>query len=164
VLGAVLARVAKQSLLSLARERIGEPLDIDIPAWTRDPQGYYLGGNEMALSPLAMVRFGELYRRRGIWSGMPVVSKEWIDASFVPRTRSRFSGLDYGYGWFLGEFGGHRAAIARGYGGQLICVIPSLELTVAVTSNSTRPARSHGYFGDLMRLIEERIVPTAASA
>lgn len=164
VLGAVLARVAKQSLLSLARERIGEPLNIDIPAWTRDPQGYYLGGNEMAISPLAMIRFGELYRRRGVWSGTPVLSKEWIDASFVPRTRSRFSGLDYGYGWFLGEFGGHRAAIARGYGGQLICVIPSLQLTVAVTSDPRRPARSHGYFGDLMRLMEERIVPTAASA
>ena len=163
VLGAVLSRVAEQSLLTLAQERIGKPLAIDIPAWTRDPQGYYLGGNEMSLSPLALIRFGELYRRQGDWEGRAVISKSWVDASFVPRTRSRFSGLDYGYGWFLGDFDGHRAAIARGYGGQIICVIPSLDLTVAVTSDPTRPARSHGYFGDLMRLIGDRIVPVAAA-
>ncbi len=163
VLGAVLSRVAGRSLLTLARERIGRPLAIDIPAWTRDPQGYYLGGNEMALSPLALIRFGELYRRDGIWDGTTVISKAWIDASFVPRTRSRFSGLDYGYGWFLVDFGGHRAAIARGYGGQIICVMPSLHLTVAVTSDPSRPARSQGYFGDLTRLIEDRIVPVAAA-
>ena len=163
VLGAVLSRVAGQSLLTLAQERIGKPLGVEIPAWTRDPQGFYLGGNEMSLSPLSLIRFGELYRREGNWDGRPVISKDWIEASFVPRTRSRFSGLDYGYGWFLGDFDGHRAAIARGYGGQIICVIPSLYLTVAVTSDPTRPARSHGYFGDLMRLIRYRIVPVAAA-
>ena len=164
VLGAILSRVAGQSLLTLAQERIGKPLAIDIPAWTQDPQGYYLGGNEMSLSPLALVRFGELYRREGDWDGRTVISKSWVDASFEPRTRSRFSGLDYGYGWFLGDFDGHRAAIARGYGGQIICVIPSLDLTAAVTSDPTRPARSYGYFGDLMRLIRDRIVPVAAAA
>ena len=52
VLGAVLATVSGESLLAQARERIGDPLGIEIPAWTRDPQGFYLGGNEMALAPL----------------------------------------------------------------------------------------------------------------
>ena len=27
---------------------------IAVPAWTRDPQGFYLGGNNMALSPMAL--------------------------------------------------------------------------------------------------------------
>ena len=82
----------------------GRPLDIEIPAWTRDPQGFYLGGNEMALSPLAMLAFGEIYRRSGATpDGATVLSRGWVEASFVPRTRSPFSGLDYGYGWFLGQ-------------------------------------------------------------
>ena len=63
VLGAILAEVSGDSLLRLARDRLGRPLGIDIPAWTRDPQGRYLGGNEMALTLPAMVRFGEMYRR-----------------------------------------------------------------------------------------------------
>jgi CubicO group peptidase (beta-lactamase class C family) len=162
VLGAVLAEVTGASLLEQARVRLGEPLGIDIPAWTRDPQGFYLGGNEMALAPLAMVRFGEMYRLGGSWGGERVLSRDWVAQSFVPRTRSPFSGLDYGYGWFLGRLGGQRVALARGYGGQLICVVPERALTVAITSDPTLPARSGGYFGELTRLIGEEIVPAAA--
>jgi CubicO group peptidase (beta-lactamase class C family) len=164
VLGAALAHASGESLHAQAQARLGTPLGIEIPPWTRDPQGFYLGGNEMALAPLAKLRFGEMYRRDGRWRDGQVLSQGWVDASLVPRTRSPFSGLDYGYGWFLGRLGGHRAALARGYGGQLICIVPDLGLTVAITSDPNRPARSGGYFGDLMRLLEQDIVPAAAAA
>lgn len=161
ILGAVLAEVSGQSLLSLARERLGQPLGIDIPAWTRDPQGRYLGGNEMALTLEGMVRFGEMYRLGGRFKGAQVLSEDWVAQSFARRTQSFFSGLDYGYGWFLGEGAGVRYALARGYGGQIICVAPQVEMTLAITSDPTRPARSGGYFGDLQRLIEQQILPLA---
>lgn len=161
VLGAVLTEVSGKSLLMLARERIGAPLDIDIPAWTRDPQGRYLGGNEMQLTLPAMIRFGEIYRRDGRWQDQQIISAGWVRQSLQPRTRSRFSGLEYGYGWFLGQAGPDRYALARGYGGQIICVCKSLGVTLAITSDPTRPARSAGYFGDLQDLIETTILPTA---
>ncbi|WP_424932782.1 serine hydrolase domain-containing protein [Amaricoccus macauensis] len=161
VLGAVLSSASGRSLLALSRDWIGDPLGFDVPAWTRDPQGYYLGGNEMALSPRALVRFGEMYRLRGAWGETRVLSAGWVGASFEPRTRSPFSGLDYGYGWFLGRAQGHRFALARGYGGQVICVVPDLGMTVAITSDPTQPARSGGYFGDLLDLIGDRIIPAA---
>lgn len=157
VLGAVLAEVSGQSLLTLARRRLGAPLGFEIPAWTRDPQGRYLGGNEMALTLDGMIRFGEMYRM----GGAEVLSSDWVRQSFQPRTRSVFSGLGYGYGWFLGEGAGVRYALARGYGGQIICVAPDVQMTLALTSDPTRPARSGGYFGDLQRLIEQQILPVA---
>ncbi|MEO9779836.1 MAG: serine hydrolase [Sedimentitalea sp.] len=163
VLGAVLSERSGKSLLSLARQRLGQPLEIDIPAWTRDPQGRYLGGNEMALSVPAMVRFGELYLNGGRWGGVEVLSEDWVTRSLRPRTRSPFSGLSYGYGWFMGTVRGHSYALARGYGGQVICIFPDLGLCIAITSDSTRPARSGGYFGDLMDLIERSIIPAALS-
>ena len=46
--------------------------------------------------------------------------------------------------------------------GLLLYVIPSLELTIAVTSDPTRPARSAGYVGDLRALVAEEIVPAVA--
>ena len=165
VLGAALARASGETLLALARGWLGRPLDIEIPAWTRDPQGFYLGGNEMALSPLAMLAFGEIYRRGGATpDGATVLSRGWVEASFVPRTRSPFSGLDYGYGWFLGRRAGRRVALARGYGGQLIVLVPELALTVVVTSDPTRPARSEGYFGALMELVAGTVIPEAEAA
>lgn len=164
VLGAALSEVAGASLLDLARRRLGTPLGIDIPAWTRDPQGRYLGGNEMALSPRALLRFGEMYRLAGQWQGQTVLSQRWVEASFTLRTRSRFSGLGYGYGWFLGRAGGRRIALARGYGGQIVAVVPALASTIVITSDPTRPARSGGYFGDLMDLIAGQILPAVETA
>ena len=113
VLGAVLAEASGESLLAQARDRLGDPLGIEIPAWTRDPQGFYLGGNEMALSPLR-------HARASARCTAPAALADGPGAQ--PRTGSRRSlrrahplavlGLDYGYGWFLGRRG-RRAADAR---------------------------------------------------
>ena len=162
VLGAALSQVTGRSLLDLARDWIGRPLDIQIPPWTRDPQGLYMGGNEMALSPRAMARFGEMVRQGGTWNGQQVVSRDWIERSFTPVTRSPWSGLGYGYGWFIAETRGGRYALARGYGGQVIAVAPEAGITVAITSDPNLPARSGGYFGDLMDLIENDILAPLA--
>jgi len=161
VLGAVLSEVTGQSLLSLARARLGTPLGIEIPSWVRDPQGRYLGGNDMALSPLDLVRFGELYRLGGQVDGARVMSEAWITASWTPRTRSFWSGHAYGYGWFLSRAGRHPVAYGRGYGGQMLYVVPSLALTVVVTSDPNRPARSDGHVGDLNAMLAETILPAA---
>jgi len=151
VLGAALAVATGESLLAQARSRLGDPLGIEIPAWTRDPQGYYMGGNQMALTPRAMLKVAMLMRDGGVFDGRQVVSRDWVEASAVPRTQSPWSGLGYGYGWFLSESG---YLIARGYGGQVIAAHPERDLAVAITSDPTQPARSRGYFGDLMRFLD----------
>ena len=151
ILGAALARATGQSLLALARDRIGAKLGFDIPAWTRDPQGFYLGGNEMALTPRAMLRIAIMMRDNGRYDGAEVIPEAWIRESLQPRTRSPFSGLAYGYGWFLNSSG---FVLARGYGGQVIAAHPGRRLAVAITSDPTRPARSEGYFGALMDFLD----------
>ncbi|WP_121061502.1 serine hydrolase domain-containing protein [Chachezhania antarctica] len=158
ILGAALAEASGQSLLSLARERLGDPLGITIPPWTRDPQGYYLGGNEMALRPTDMLKIAILMRDGGRYDGQQVISENWIMASRQPRTRSPWSGLSYGYGWFLTRSG---YVFGRGYGGQIIAAHPARDLAVAITSDPTQPARSGGYFGDLMRLLEGPVLAAA---
>ncbi len=154
VLGALLSEVTGKSLLTLSREWLGEPLDIEFAPWTRDPQGRYLGGNEMSMSPLEMARFGELYRLGGRWNGESVMAGDWVMQSFDPRTVSPWSNDAYGYGWFLRPLGDHIAAYARGYGGQLIHVIPQAGVVVAMTSGTSRAARSGGYMETLHTLVE----------
>jgi CubicO group peptidase (beta-lactamase class C family) len=124
-------------------------LGVEIPAWTRDPQSLFMGGNEMALSPLAMLAFAEAIR-----TGDPaLVPPAWVETSWRPRARSPFSGHEYGYGWFLARIGGEDAAYARGYGGQMIYVVPGAGVSVAITSDPTQPARSEGQRGSLHRLV-----------
>ncbi len=155
ILGAVLAEATGLSLLEQARSRLGAYLGIDIPAWTRDPQGYFLGGNEMALRPTAMLRLATMLRDGGAFEGQQVVPRSWIEASIRPHTRSPWSGLSYGYGWFVSPSG---YIFGRGYGGQVIAAHRERDLAVAITSDPTKPARSGGYFGDLMRLLDGPIL------
>ncbi|WP_210161052.1 serine hydrolase domain-containing protein [Microvirga lotononidis] len=159
LLSAALTRASKRSTLELARDWLGEPLGIDVAPWTRDPQGIYLGGNEMALSPRALWRFGEMYRQGGTMDGKRIVSENWIRESWTPRTSSPFTGDAYGYGWFIREMRGHKAYYAWGFGGQMLYVIPSLGLTVVMTSNPTEPSREDNYVGQLHSLVADGIVP-----
>ncbi|RCK24793.1 serine hydrolase domain-containing protein [Thalassospira lucentensis] len=158
ILGAVLAVATGKSLLAQARTVLGQPLGIEIPAWTQDPQGYYFGGNEMALTPRGMLRIAALMRDQGQFDGDQIIPADWIDQSTQARTRSPYSGFDYGYGWFLTRSG---FIIARGYGGQIIAAHPEQDLAVAITSDPTSPARSGGYFGQLMDLLEGPVLSLA---
>jgi CubicO group peptidase (beta-lactamase class C family) len=161
LLSAVLTRAADRSTLELARDWLGEPLGIDIPPWTRDPQGFYLGGNNMALAPRALLRFGEMYRQSGAYGGRQVLPASWIEASWTPRARSPFTGHDYGYGWFIAKARGHRLFYAWGYGGQMIYIVPDLALTAVMTSNPTAPSGRSGYVRELHALLVQGIIPAA---
>ncbi|MFT3688620.1 serine hydrolase domain-containing protein [Paenirhodobacter sp.] len=158
ILGAVLAVATGASLLDQARTVLGRPLGIEIPAWTRDPQGYYFGGNEMALTPRAMLRIAVMMRDGGQFEGRQIVTPEWFRASVRRHTRSPWSGMDYGYGWFLTGSG---YILARGYGGQIIAAHPDRNLAIAITSDSNAPARSDGHFGRLMDLLDGPVLALA---
>lgn len=141
LLSAILTRVSGRSTLALARDWFGPVADFAIGGWQRDPQGIYLGGNEMAMSPRSLLAFGEIYRNGGLAAdGTRVLSREWIEQSWTARTNSRYTGDGYGYGWFLRDIGGADVRYAWGYGGQMLYIVPALDLTVAVTSDdSPRP-------------------------
>jgi len=163
LLSAVLTQASGQSTLALARRWLGAPLSISIPPWTRDPQGFYLGGNNMALSPRALLRFGEMYRQGGVWQGRRVLPESWIEASWTPRARSPFTGHAYGYGWFLAAARGHPVAYAWGYGGQMVYVVPDLALTVVMTSDPHAPSGRSGYVRELHALLARGLIAAAES-
>jgi CubicO group peptidase (beta-lactamase class C family) len=154
LLSAILTRLTGRSTLALARDWFGPLGGFSIADWERDPQGIYIGGNQMAMSARSLLAFGELYRNGGKTAdGRSLISKDWIDLSWQPRTRSRFSGDSYGYGWFLREIAGVKVRYAWGYGGQMLYVVPELELTVVMTSDDASPAGRTGYRDDLHDLM-----------
>jgi CubicO group peptidase (beta-lactamase class C family) len=158
LLSAILTRASGRSTLELARDWLG-PLDgFSIGGWERDPQGIYLGGNQMAMSPRSLLAFGELYRNGGKTAdGEQLVSPGWIETSWRQRTNSRFSGDGYGYGWFLRTIGGRDVRYAWGYGGQMLYIVPDLGLTVVMTSAEDNPSARSGHRDDLHALLAEII-------
>jgi CubicO group peptidase (beta-lactamase class C family) len=156
---ALLTRATGRSTLALAREALGEPLGIQLPAWPTDPQGIYFGGNDMLISARGLFRFGEMYRNGGVHEGVRVLPRRWIDESWRVRVRSRRDGSGYGLGWYTRESSGYDLWFAWGYGGQFLFVVPELELTVVFTSDPWERERGHNQV--LHGLIDRFIVPAA---
>jgi CubicO group peptidase (beta-lactamase class C family) len=169
VLSAILTRATGVSTYRYAQRHLAAPLGIPMRSWTTDPQGIYFGGNEMRMTPREMLAFGRLYLAGGrAQAGAPgmyrqVISKTWIDSSWVARARSDWSGHEYGYGWWVrsawSQNGRHSVYYAWGYGGQFIFVVPSLELVVVTTSDPNVRSREQGHLEAIHRLVDTEIIP-----
>ncbi len=156
LLSAILTKATGMSTLAYARSRLLEPLGIELAPWPRDPQGIYFGGNELALRPRELLRFGELYRHHGRLDGRQIVPEAWVSESWVRRTTSPFNGHGYGLGWWQRRSGAHDVFFAWGYGGQYLFIVPDLELTVVVTSDPDAP-REHDHNRTLHALLDDLV-------
>jgi CubicO group peptidase (beta-lactamase class C family) len=161
LLSAVLTKATKVSTFDFARRYLADPLGIAIRPWVRDPQGIYLGGNEMQLTPRAMLEIGELYLSRGRVGDKQVVSAKWIKDSLEPRTQSWWSGREYGYSWWIDTLGGHQTYYAWGHGGQFIFVVPDLKMVVVATSLPSPGDGRREHQRAIYDLMQEYLVPAA---
>lgn len=153
LLSAILTKVGGKPTLALARDWLGPLENFRIGSWDRDPQGIYFGGNQMAMSARSLAAFGELYRRGGETAeGERLISAEWVEQSWQRRTHSRFNGDGYGYGWFLRRIAGQDVRYAWGYGGQMLYIAPSLDLTIVMTSRDDLPSARTGHRNELHAL------------
>jgi len=143
LLSAILTERSGKDLRRYALDEFFEPLGIPLPQWDRDPQGRYLGGNNMALRPRDLLRFGEVFLAGGRWQGEQLVPADWIERSWRPNATSPWNGHRYGYLWWTDRWGGETAYFAWGYGGQYLVLVPALDLVAVVTSSLSRTQGGH---------------------
>jgi CubicO group peptidase (beta-lactamase class C family) len=161
LLSALLTKATKMSTFEFARRYLTSPLGIAMGPWVRDPQGIYFGGNEMHLTPRAMLQVGQLYLNGGRAGGKQIVSETWVKESLKPRTRSRWSGREYGYGWWIDTLAGHPTYYAWGHGGQFIFVVPNLKMVVVATSVPTSGEGRREHQQAIYDLMEHDLIPAA---
>lgn len=143
LLGIALARAAGRDLRSFANEALYAQLGIRLSPWDRDPQGNFLGGNNMSLRPRELLSLGVLYASGGVHDGEQLVSPDWIEESWRPKFRSPWNGQGYGNLWWTARWAGETAHSAWGYGGQFLVVVPRLDLVIVATSSLNRTERGH---------------------
>jgi CubicO group peptidase (beta-lactamase class C family) len=163
LLSAILTDVSGRDTWELAHDWIGVPLGMTIPQWPRDPQGVYFGGNEMRLSPRDLLRFGEMYRNGGVAGGYQVVPRAWVRASWTVHTIDSL-GRGYGYGWFIAQAHGLPVYYAWGFGGQMLYVVPSLKLTVVMTSDTNTGSAVGNHLCRLHDLVASGFMPAVMEA
>ena len=164
LVSAILTRATGMSTLAFAQRRLFDPLGIRPPAWDRDPQGYYVGGNNMALTPRDLLKFGQLYLAGGSLETDRILPESWIRESWQPYRRSRWNGYGYGYFWWYRRSGSFDVHFAWGYGGQYLFVVPDLDLVVVATSRIGGSRRGRGHRREIHRLLDRYIVPVINAA
>ncbi len=152
-LSALLTAASGRPVPELARELLFGPLGVD-PPWT---------ATGPAVTASELTALGALWLDRGAAGGSQVVPAAWLDLSARPHADTGRRRLPHaGYRLWLTRAGGHAAIVLTGEDGQLVEVVPGLELVVAVASEPdpdpavARPAGSEAF----VELVSSIVVPT----
>ncbi|MDU4695926.1 MAG: serine hydrolase [Paenibacillus sp.] len=147
LLSAILVQAAGTPVTRFAEEYLFGPLGIEKFRWEHDPQGIHTGGFGLWLRPDDMMKFGLLYLQQGVWNGRQLISRERLAESVRPAidVEAPRRGC-YAWHWWTDVYQEEGAKsfdffYARGYGGQFIYVIPSLETVVVLTDDKLKRDR-----------------------
>jgi CubicO group peptidase (beta-lactamase class C family) len=133
LLSGILRNATGRFIDDYAREHLFAPIGITDVHWKRTPTGHPDTEGGLYLSAEDLARIGYLYLRDGEWNGRPVLPAGWVKRATARHVTAATQGWDYGYQWWITARNGIDVWAARGFGGQLLVVIPSRDI-VAVTN------------------------------
>ncbi len=146
VLGSILDRLGGPNLFVQFAERIAAPLGMEDyePGdgfYALEPSRSDHPAYTFRMSTRDLARYGVLWTRRGMWGDTRILSEAWVDASWSS-PEPLADGRGYGYLWHLGAPGVFPAGsplavldpyeryVALGTGGQMMMVLPELDLVL----------------------------------
>lgn len=168
LLSGILTRATGMNALDMAREKIFKPLAVSNAVWHEGPENYSIGGDFLYMKPLDMAKLGYAYVKGGVWNGKQVIPAGWVQQSFKKHVyiNGKNTGLEqadctgYGYGLAVRSIKGFEAYTAEGSDtAPNICMIPSLDLVVVITSYPGVFKSSYSY-SDLKHVLENYVIPS----
>ena len=156
--GGVLKNASRRSLPDLFSELVARPLQIDeyyLPLTpTRDT---YMGGG-VRLTARAFAKFGQMYLDSGVWKGKRILDASYVKKAGMPTYA--MGGIHYGLAWWVIDypFRGEsiRGYFAGGNGGQIVLVMPRLDMVVTIFGANYADAAT---FIPQRRYVPEFILP-----
>ena len=138
LIGGIVRNATREWLPDFFDRNLARPLQFERYHLNLTPTGdAYMGGGTH-IRPRDELKLGQLYLDGGVWNGKRVVSKRWVDVSTV-RHPMNAKGTD-GYNWHtMAIKSGDRSFRqyeANGNGGQLLMVLPELDLVVMFTAGN----------------------------
>jgi CubicO group peptidase (beta-lactamase class C family) len=132
LLSAILTKATNQTTLSFAEENLFNPLDIQDYNWPQDPNGIYKGGEGLELSPLSLLKIGQLYLNNGSFDNQILISKEWVIMSQIDNRPIGHDSYGYGFQWWVHP--NNFAYSAWGYAEQRVIIVPKYNLVAVFTA------------------------------
>lgn len=142
LLAAIIAQCTKQPLNEFAEETLFSPLGITHYEWKSDPQGLHTGGYGLMLTAHDLLKFGLLYLQQGSWRNKQLISSKLVTQSTSPYiTATPPDRGSYGWHWWVDYLATEEEGqviempfyYARGFGGQFVFIMPTIEAVVVFT-------------------------------
>lgn len=137
LLSGIITKATGQSARDFASDNLFSYLGINDWNWGNRPDGISIGGWGLNLRPIDMIKFGQLYLRKGLWNNVQVIPAKWIEESTTPHNQINHW-CDYGYQWWrygynMGSVNATGIIFAAGRGEQFIWIIPDHNAVVVCT-------------------------------
>lgn len=157
LLSAILHEATGVPVDTFAARHLFAPLGIRSHHWKKDPQGYPDGEGGLYLRAHDLLRIGELVLRKGQWGSQRILTRAWLEKSVI-RYAEIPGGRGYGYQWWRIDQHNHKIIAALGFGGQMLIVVPGLNVVAVVNGwnvfEGKRRALQKDFVSALIRLGE----------
>jgi CubicO group peptidase (beta-lactamase class C family) len=143
-----------------ASEHLFRPLGIRDFHWKKTPTGHPDTEGGLYLSAHDLVKIGRLYLDDGMWNGRRVLPAGWVAQATGRHAKTAAAGWDYGFQWWITSRGGADVRAGRGFGGQLLLVIPSHDIVAVVHAWNIFGGSARNIFEPLVAaLLADRSAP-----
>lgn len=123
-----------KNFIDIVDEKLFKPLGIKNWEWNRDD----IENLRISVDDLAL--FGQLYLNKGNYLGKCYFTEEFNFDSMSAYTNGGFpEGKPYGYYWWIDKYQDIEYYCACGFGGQKLCIIPSLDTSIVIISKMDAP-------------------------
>ncbi len=144
MLSAVVQQATGQTVEDFSRENLFEPLGIEDWSWTLARAGITNTPTGLGMRRIDMARIGQLMLQRGRWGKHRILSTQTVDELTLERIHGQglYTGFAYGYQWWrfsdsnplIHGLAQNDVYFAYGYEGQVLLIVPHLELVVVSTA------------------------------
>ncbi len=137
IIGEIIKTSTGQNMAEFTEANLFNPLGINDYKWF-SKNGIYDVGGGLKLKSRDIAKYGLLHLNKGKWNNKQIVSSEWMDEIFKPYIKIKNSlysccqwqmvKTEYGFNsWFI-----------PGNGGQIINVVPDLDLVIVINADNRR--------------------------
>jgi CubicO group peptidase (beta-lactamase class C family) len=134
LLSFLIAKATGKPTDDYAQEHLFGPLGIEY-AWKRTPRGLADTEGGLYLRPRDLAKLGYLFLKDGVWEAKRLLPEGWVRDSTARQVELTGGGA-YGYKWWIAPRTNPEspeAYAASGYGGQLLIVVPRVQLLAVFT-------------------------------
>jgi CubicO group peptidase (beta-lactamase class C family) len=117
-----------------AEEALFGPLGIRDFHWKKTPRGHPDTEGGLYLTAEDLAKIGYLYLNDGVWDGTRLLPEGWVREATARHVTGVGGGWDYGYQWWITSRNGLDIWAGRGFGGQLLLVVPGRNIVAVVNA------------------------------